>query len=148
MTDDLARALFIKDGNPAHLWASADYGTQLHYRLEAEKMDKPSEMVERVAAVILSLDSDSLPDFYERMLKSGRGAEHCGDCTNMPITCNRCVYDEATAKARRVIEAMREPTERMIVEGESAASVGIGKPTDEHALPRVWQYMIDAAISS
>lgn len=48
--------------------------------------------------------------------------------------------------ARAVIEAMREPTARMISEGESAASIGLRKPTDDEGVPRVWRYMIDAAL--
>jgi hypothetical protein len=48
--------------------------------------------------------------------------------------------------ARAAIEAMREPTDRMVSEGESAASFGIGKPTSEDAIPRVWSEMIDAAL--
>lgn len=49
--------------------------------------------------------------------------------------------------ARRAIEAMRAPSDRMISEGESAASIGIGKPRDGAALPRVWASMIDAALN-
>lgn len=49
-------------------------------------------------------------------------------------------------RARAAIEAMREPTELMISEGESACSLGIGKPCDDEALPRVWRDMVDAAL--
>lgn len=52
-----------------------------------------------------------------------------------------------TDVARAAIDAMREPTERMISEGESAAKVGIGKCCDDEALPRVWHWMIDAALA-
>lgn len=38
-----------------------------------------------------------------------------------------------------------EPTARMISEGESAASFGIGKPVDDEALPRVWRAMLEAS---
>jgi hypothetical protein len=50
--------------------------------------------------------------------------------------------------ARAAIEAMREPTEAMVASGESAASFGIGKPKDDAAIPRVWRWMIDAALSN
>ena len=49
--------------------------------------------------------------------------------------------------AMAAIEAMREPSERMISEGESLASIGIGKPSDDEALPRVWRGMIDTALN-
>jgi hypothetical protein len=49
--------------------------------------------------------------------------------------------------AMAAIEAMREPSERMIAEGESLASIGIGKPSDDEALPRIWRGMIDAALN-
>ncbi|QND42941.1 hypothetical protein HB770_20745 [Rhizobium leguminosarum bv. viciae] len=48
--------------------------------------------------------------------------------------------------AKAAIEAMRTPTEAMISEMESAASFGIGKPNDDEAIPRVWQWGIDAAL--
>jgi hypothetical protein len=38
-----------------------------------------------------------------------------------------------------------EPTERMIAEGESAASFGIGKPTTDGAIKQVWDWMLSAA---
>lgn len=44
------------------------------------------------------------------------------------------------------IQAMREPTERMVSEMESAASFGIGRPVDDEAIPRVWTWAIDAAL--
>lgn len=47
-----------------------------------------------------------------------------------------------------VLRTLKEhgPSEGMIEAGESAASVGIGKPVDEEALPRVWRAMLTAAI--
>lgn len=51
------------------------------------------------------------------------------------------------ADAVSAIEAMREPTPRMISEMESAASFGIGRPNDDEAVPRVWQWGIDAALN-
>lgn len=48
--------------------------------------------------------------------------------------------------ARAAIEAMMEPTPRMISEGESAASFGIGRPHDDEAVPRVWEWMLQAAL--
>lgn len=38
-----------------------------------------------------------------------------------------------------------EPDEKMRREGESAASFGIGKPHDDEAIRRVWQWMVRAA---
>lgn len=38
-----------------------------------------------------------------------------------------------------------EPTEAMVSAGESAATFGIGKPTDADAVPFVWRAMIRAA---
>lgn len=55
-------------------------------------------------------------------------------------------HEQCLNIARAAIEAMREPTDRMNSEGASAASFGIGKPTDEEAIPRVWHAMIDAAL--
>lgn len=49
--------------------------------------------------------------------------------------------------ARMVIESMRKSSARMVIEGESAASIGIGKSSDEEALPRAWHAMIDAALA-
>lgn len=59
---------------------------------------------------------------------------------------NRSAFPDNRDLARAAIEAMIEPTERMIAEGESAASFGIGRPADEEALPRVWKWMIEAAL--
>jgi len=50
------------------------------------------------------------------------------------------------AIARAAIRAMREPSTAMIREGESAAPFGIGKPSDDEAIPRVWRAMINAAL--
>lgn len=33
----------------------------------------------------------------------------------------------------------------MIAEGESAASFGIGRPTSDDAIPKVWSWMLAAA---
>jgi hypothetical protein len=49
--------------------------------------------------------------------------------------------------AEMAIRTMRELTPAMISEGESAASFGIGKPVDDQAIPRVWNAMLDAALS-
>ncbi|MBT1154353.1 hypothetical protein J1C56_01980 [Aminobacter anthyllidis] len=48
--------------------------------------------------------------------------------------------------ARIAIEEMRNPTIAMVAEGESAATFGIGKPADDVAVLRVWQWMIDEAL--
>ena len=60
--------------------------------------------------------------------------------------CGSGFKEICTDAARAAIEAMMEPTPRMISEGESAASIGIGKPADDEALPRVWNWMIQAAL--
>jgi hypothetical protein len=41
----------------------------------------------------------------------------------------------------KVLAVLGEPTPRMVSEGESAATVGIGKPNDDEAIPRVWHAM-------
>jgi hypothetical protein len=41
----------------------------------------------------------------------------------------------------KVLAVLGEPTPRMVSEGESAATVGIGKPNDDEAIPRVWRAM-------
>ena len=44
---------------------------------------------------------------YHRWMKwreSDEFAEHCGDCTNQPMTCLRCVIDEYKEKADEFIE--------------------------------------------
>jgi hypothetical protein len=56
--------------------------------------------------------------------------------------------DEIALLGQAAIEAMREPTSRMVSEGESAASFGIGKPVDDEAIPRVWRAMIGAAMEA
>jgi len=52
------------------------------------------------------------------------------------------MYRRCAAAALKEIE---NPTARMISEGESAATVGIGKPVDEEAIPRIWRAMHAAA---
>ena len=47
------------------------------------------------------------------------------------------------ARGLRVVP--KEATGRMISEGESAASIGIGKPVDDEALPRVFSAMLAAS---
>jgi hypothetical protein len=48
---------------------------------------------------------------------------------------------EHLAGLERIFGVLAEPTPRMVSEGESAASVGIGKPNDDEAIPRVWRAM-------
>lgn len=48
--------------------------------------------------------------------------------------------------AKAAIKAMRDPTAWMISEGESLATMGIGRAEDDEALPRVWRGMIDVAL--
>ncbi len=50
------------------------------------------------------------------------------------------------AGARAGMEALMNPSARMIAEGESAASFGIGKPTSDDTIPKVWQWMLRAAL--
>ena len=50
------------------------------------------------------------------------------------------------ARALRALHAAG-PSEGMVREGESAASFGIGKPTDDEALPRVWKSMLAQLIA-
>jgi hypothetical protein len=60
-------------------------------------------------------------------------------------TCQQdLAYERADAAIKAVLEALKEPTPRMISEGESAASVGIGKPADDEAITRVWREMLTA----
>lgn len=56
-------------------------------------------------------------------------------------------WDRVVPLARAAIQAMREPTDKMIAQMESAASIGIGRPNDEKAIPRLWGWAIDAALS-
>lgn len=44
-----------------------------------------------------------------------------------------------------LVAAPEKATKRMIAEGESAASYGIGKPSSEDDIPMVWDRMVSAA---
>jgi hypothetical protein len=80
----------------------------------------------------------------ERVEKAVRSAFTDAELNNPRIS-----FEQLTSiLTRAAIEAMRQPTEAMIAEGESAASFGIGKPTDDEAVTRVWQCMIDAALAT
>lgn len=57
-------------------------------------------------------------------------------------------YAIARAAIRATLEHLKDhPSERVICEGESAASIGIGKPSDDEALPRVWKAMLSQALA-
>jgi hypothetical protein len=57
-------------------------------------------------------------------------------------------HKSARAAIRATLEGLRDNvSERVISEGESAASIGIGKPSDDEAMPRVWKAMINQAIA-
>ena len=96
-----------------------------------------SEMIERVARAIR-------PEAFEPITEGARTA----GMTEFLEKCRERGVEQALKRARAAIEAMREPTEAMVASGESAASFGIGKPKDDDAIPRVWRWMIDAALSN
>lgn len=82
-----------------------------------------NEMVERVAA---ALDKAAI----EWCAKTQEGM------ADMP----------AELLAQAAIEAMREPTQDMVWEGESAASLYLCKPQNDEGVPHVWREMIRAAL--
>jgi hypothetical protein len=90
------------------------------------------EMVEKVARALASAHGEDL-DTMVFSLEELRS-----------VPC----WQVYASDARAAIAAMREPTSRMVNEGESAASFGIGKPNDDEAVPRVWFWMIDAALGN
>lgn len=76
----------------------------------------------------------------------------CLEGSRVVKCCEHEYWNEAEAVVRRLSEAgyvlvRREPSEAMINAGESAASFGIGKPTSDDAIPRVWEWMIEASLS-
>lgn len=88
---------------------------------------------------------NAVSEMVERVAKAIHGAYWDEDWYRMdPNGVERAL---TLQQARAAIEAMREPNTAMIAQGESAASFGIGQPTDEEAIPRVWHWMIDAALS-
>jgi hypothetical protein len=90
-----------------------------------------AEMVERVARALCTLKCLHI---------GGPDAE-----TQVPGKKNWTFH---VREACAAVEAMREPTARMVSEGESVASFGIGKPTDEQAIPNVWRAMIETALTA
>lgn len=79
-----------------------------------------SELLERIAYVLYletwtNTDED-VADLTDEHLQSlgqkwrkewlpGRYAEHCGDCTNVPMACHRCIMDELFKNAERILRS-------------------------------------------
>jgi len=53
--------------------------------------------------------------------------------------------DIARAALATVAKALENVTPGMVANGESAASIGIGKPVDDEAIPRIWSAMLAAS---
>lgn len=73
-------------------------------RLTASPSD---DEVERVAVIWLARSADADEDWARQLLEACRGEAHYGDCTKAPMTCNRCLCDEALEFARAAIAALR-----------------------------------------
>ena len=88
------------------------YGAAYEYEGQPDRFDK------------------SIP-WATRLYDSSVDAEHCGDCTDVPMTCSRCVIDEwrATAKAFNVELA---DAELVIVPKEPIAEM----------ITAAWPYMV------
>jgi hypothetical protein len=59
-----------------------------------------------LAACWLAADADGSLEWAQRILRESRDAEHCGDCTKIPMTCNRCVADQAFEMSDAMLAAL------------------------------------------
>ena len=57
---------------------------------------------EMIAAALLAASEDASMEYGERMINTGREAEHSGDCTKEPWTCLRCLREEHMKMAERL----------------------------------------------
>ncbi len=62
-------------------------------------------MVEAGAKVYLAYDAGSDIEWAESVWPIFSTAEHYGDCIKVPMTCNRCLADEAKKLARNILIA-------------------------------------------
>lgn len=73
----------------------------------------PDEAVEAAAAGSMAFENEISLEEGRKLLLHGKGQPHAGDCTKMPFTCMRCVYDAEMGRARAALEAalpaMAEP---------------------------------------
>ena len=70
---------------------------------------------DEVAILILSLEEDdgdyaSWADHWRKHWESFRDQDHYGDCTKVPMTCSRCVYEETMKRVPQYREAFNIPT--------------------------------------
>lgn len=85
----------------------------------------PNEMIERVARALAKSDGVD-PDYRK-----------CG--IGIPK------WERYVGEARAAIEAMREPTQEMLFDGQ--INLGAGGELDNENLKEVWGLMIDAALN-
>jgi len=96
-------------------------------------MNELVERIGRVAAETVERGGwiGSSDDAYKAWIKRG------------DLKTGNAILSEIAAAGYAVVPV--EPTPKMIAEGESAASFGIGKPTSDDAIPMVWKWMLSAS---
>lgn len=52
----------------------------------------------------------SLGEKWRKEWLPGRYSEHCGDCTNVPMACHRCIMDELFKNAERILRSNNDYT--------------------------------------
>lgn len=100
-----------------------------------------SEIVDQAAKALMLADDGGNADAI--FAKVSANPIHDGDCTNRSYTCLLCQVEEYQAKARAVLEAIREPTPDMIDAGRPWAWDNNDRDTRS-----VWTAMIDAALEN
>ncbi len=68
---------------------------------------------ELIAAFLIARDEDEINperhlDLAKAIITSGQKTEHYGDCTNMSVTCPRCISDTAIANANDIISLINQ----------------------------------------
>jgi hypothetical protein len=63
---------------------------------------------DKIALHFLSCMSDADIEWCVPRLEEWKKEVHYGDCTKAPITCNRCVADEAYRRADALVAELKE----------------------------------------
>lgn len=102
-----------------------------------------SMMVEKVAKAILINYDDVDQEWVARNWTLTEA--HCGDCTNMPFTCMRCVCEDAMKAARAAITALMGPSDAMVDAGSIACDALCKSQTGCH-LDAIFEAMLTTAL--
>ncbi len=70
---------------------------------------------DKIAAMLLDRDEDGFIDmtsangeWARNFIAAHQAAEHCGDCTNVPMSCCRCACDRVFADADKILLVANE----------------------------------------